>query len=435
MQMPRGIRAVFALCPAADQKVTGAAVNVSLLGSQVLGNSPYACRSVFNRRRLKRISEDVAEKLDYTPGVFTVERHVRGKWACASCQTITMAPVPAHVIDKGIPTAGTLAQVLVAKYADHLPLYRQEAIFARAGLAIARSTLSQWVGSCGVQLQPLADAMKAMVLIQPVLHADETPIAMLSPGAGKTHRAYLWAYASTQYSDLKAVLYDFAPSRSGSHARSWLGDWCGTLVCDDFSGYKASFEQRDVTEAGCLAHARRKFYELHVKHDSPIEKEALLWFGKLYEVEREVADLDIEERQRLRQAKSRPIADGLHRWLVLQKQKVSVGTATAKAIDYSLRRWSALTHFIDHGAVPADNNWVENQIRPWALGRANWLFAGSLRAGQRAATIMSLIQSAKMNGHDPYAYLKDILARLPTHKADRIDEILPHRWTPPARNH
>jgi len=385
--------------------------------------------------RLKRIGEDVAEKLDYTPGVFTVERHVRGKWACATCQTITMAPVPAHVIDKGIPTAGTLAQVLVAKYADHLPLYRQEGIFARAGLALARSTLSQWVGSCGVQLQPLADAMRTMVLMQPVLHADETPIAMLSPGAGKTHRAYLWAYASTQYSDLKAVLYDFAPSRAGFHARNWLGDWCGTLVCDDFSGYKASFEQNGVTEAGCLAHARRKFYELHVKHDSPVAKEALLWFGRLYEVEREVADLDAEQRYRIRQEKSQPIADGLRRWLVLHKQNVSVGTATAKAIDYSLRRWSALTHYIDHADVPADNNWVENQIRPWALGRSNWLFAGSLRAGQRAATIMSLIQSAKMNGHDPYAYLKDVLARLPTQRADRIDELLPNRWTPAASHH
>ena len=188
---------------------------------------------------LKRIGEDVAEKLDYVPGVFTVERHVRGKWACAQCETISQAPVEAHVIDKGIPTAGLLAQVLVAKYADHLPLYRQESILARAGLAIPRSTLAQWVGTCGVRLQPLVDAMKAEILSRRVLHADETPVQMLKPGKGTTHRAYLWAYAPSAFEDMKAVVYDFCESRAGEHARNFLGDWKGALICDDFAGYKA----------------------------------------------------------------------------------------------------------------------------------------------------------------------------------------------------
>ena len=174
---------------------------------------------------LKRIGEDVSEKLDYTPGLFTVERHIRGKWACAKCQTLTQAPVPAQIIDKGIPTAGLLAQVLVAKYSDHLPLYRQEAIFARAGLAIPRSTLGAWVGQCGVQLQPLVDALRQELLSCPVLHADETPVAMLHPGNKKTHRAYLWAYAPGAFEDLKAVVYDFCESRSGEHARAFLGEW------------------------------------------------------------------------------------------------------------------------------------------------------------------------------------------------------------------
>ena len=173
---------------------------------------------------MKRIGEDVAEKLDYVPGVFTVERHIRGKWACAKCETIQQAPVEAHVIDKGIPTAGLLAQVLVAKYADHLPLYRQEAIFGRAGLAIPRSTLAQWVGTCGVRLQPLVDALKAKLLQHRVLHADETPVQMLKPGNGKTHRAYLWAYAPGAFEDMKAVVYDFCESRAGEHARNFLGD-------------------------------------------------------------------------------------------------------------------------------------------------------------------------------------------------------------------
>ena len=183
---------------------------------------------------LKRIGEDVSEKLDYEPGQFTVERHIRGKWTCTHCKTLIQAPVPAEVIDKGIPTSGLLAHVLVAKHADHLPLYRQEAIFGRAGLAIPRSTLAAWVGVCGVRLQPLADALKRHVLNCQVVHADETPVAMLAPGKGKTHRAYLWAYAAGVFEQTKAVVYDFQPSRSGEHARNFLGEWRGGLVCDDY---------------------------------------------------------------------------------------------------------------------------------------------------------------------------------------------------------
>ena len=203
--------------------------------------------------QLKRIGEDVSEKLDYVPGEFTVERHIRGKWACDKCETLIQAPVPAQVIDKGIPTAGLLAQVLVAKYADHLPLYRQERIFGRAGLEIPRSTLAEWVGACGVQLQPLVDALRNTLLEHSVLHADETPVSMLAPGKKKTHKAYVWAYCTTQFSDLKATVYDFAPSRAGEHARTFLGDWQGKLVCDDYAGYKVGFGN-GITEIGCMAH-------------------------------------------------------------------------------------------------------------------------------------------------------------------------------------
>ena len=202
---------------------------------------------------LERIGEDVSEKLDYTPGVFEVERHIRGKWVCRRCEQLIQAPVPPHIIDKGIPTAGLLAQVLIAKYLDHAPLYRQESIFERAGLALPRSTLAQWVGACGVRLQPLVDAMKALVLTRTVLHADETPVPMLKPGLGRTHRAYLWSYSTTEYDELQAVIYDFADSRGGVHAREFLGSWRGKLVCDDYAGYKALFE-RGVIEIGCMAH-------------------------------------------------------------------------------------------------------------------------------------------------------------------------------------
>ena len=385
--------------------------------------------------RMKRIGEDVSEKLDYQPGVFTVERHVRGKWVCTQCETLIQAPVPAQVIDKGIPTAGLLAQVLVAKYADHLPLYRQEKIFGRAGFEIARSTLAQWVGSCGVQLQPLVDALKEEILTHGVLHADETPVQMLKPGNGKTHRAYLWAYAPGAFEGMKAVLYDFCETRAGEHARAFLGDWRGSLVCDDYSGYKAGFATGRVTEVGCLAHARRKFFDLHAASKSQVAASALQQIGALYEIERELRDLAPDERQRIRQVRSKPVLDALHRWMLLTRQKITDGSATARALDYSLKRWTALTRFAGDGRLPVDNNHIENQIRPIAIGRNNWLFAGSLRAGKRAAAVMSLIQSAKLNGHDPYAYLKDVLARLPTQRASQVGELLPHRWQPPLKNH
>jgi len=379
--------------------------------------------------QMKRIGEDVSEKLDYTPGIFTVERHVRGKWACAACQKLVQAPVPAQIIDKGIPTSNLLANVLVAKYGDHLPLYRLEEIYAREGVPLPRSTLAQWVGQCGVQLQPLVDALKGEMLAHTVLHADETPVEMLKPGTGKTHRSYLWAYSPGAFEPMKAVVYDFAESRSGEHARAFLGEWRGSLICDDYGGYKASFAN-GITEVGCMAHARRKFFDLHANGTSQLAGQALQTIGLLYDIERETQGLSVADRQALRQDKSRRIADALHGWMLAQRSQVANGGATAKALDYSLKRWQALTRFIDDGRLPIDNNWIENQMRPIAIGRKNWLFAGSLLAGQRAAAVMSLIQSAKLSGHDPHAYLRDVLRRLPTHRASQIGDLLPHRWGP-----
>jgi Transposase and inactivated derivatives len=377
--------------------------------------------------QFKLLRDEVSEKLDYIPGVFTVERHIRGVWACPGCESITQAPMPPYVIDKGLATPGLLAQVLVNKYADHLPLHRQESIFARAGVRIPRSTMAQWVGLCGVALQPLVDALRHAILAGAVVHADETPVQMLKPGLKKTHRAYLWSYAPGASEGLAAVVYDFAESRSGVNARAFFGDWKGYVVCDDYSGYKTCFTQ-GMTEAGCMAHARRKFHELHVSSQSTVAAAALRHIGALYEIERDIRELSPSERLRQRQEQARPLADTLHAWMLAQRQKVPEGSPTAKALDYSLKRWVALTRYLDDGRLPIDNNLIEQQIRPIAVGRRNWLFAGSLRAGKRAAAIMSLLQSAKLNGHDPLAYLKDVLTRLPTHPNNRIEELLPHRW-------
>ncbi len=381
--------------------------------------------------QMQRIGEDITERLDYTPGLFSVEQHIRGKWVCRQCETLTQAPMPAQVIDKGMATSALLAQVLVAKFADHLPLYRQEQIFARAGVKIPRSTLAEWVGVCGVRLQPLVEALREAILNEPVVHADETPVQVLQPGSKKTHRAYLWAYAPGAFQALRAVVYDFTEGRSGAHVRAFLGDWRGELVCDDYGGYKACFEQ-GIAEVGCMAHARRKFFELHQSGKSLIAEQALQAIGQLYEIEAQGAHLSPEERQHLREQRARPIAQTLHAWMTAHRLKVPEGTGIARALDYSLKRWTALTRYLGDGRLPIDNNWIENQIRPIALGRKNWLFAGSQRAGRRAAAVMSLIQSAKMNGHDPCAYLKDVLTRLPTHPNNRIEELLPHCWQPDA---
>lgn len=379
--------------------------------------------------QLRQIGADTSEKLDYISGHFQVERHIRNKWVCDECETLIQEPMPAHIIDKGTPSTGLLAHLLIAKYADHLPLYRQEQIFSRSGINISRSTMAEWIGTCGLRLEPIAQALKETLLKQSILHADETPVPMLKPGKKKTHKAYIWAYASPSNAPIKAVYYNFTEGRSGQYARDVLKQWQGHLICDDYGGYKQCFKQGAI-EVGCMAHARRKFVELHESGKSQIAQQAIELIAQLYSIEKEAKDLQPDERQKIRQIKAKPITDLLNQWLNTYLAKVPKGGATEKAINYSLKRWAALTCYLENGSLPIDNNWIENQMRPWALGRKNWLFAGSLRSGQRAANIMSLIQSAKINGLNPYAYLKDVMERLPTHKASQIDDLLPHNWQP-----
>ena len=379
---------------------------------------------------LKRIGEEVSEQLDCIPAQFFVLRHIRGKYACAHCQSIQAAPMPAQIIDKGIPAPGLLAQIVIAKHDDHLPLYRQAEIYARSGVHIARSSMAQWVGICGVRLAPLVEALREHVLGHAVVHADETPVALLAPGHGRTKRAYMWVYRTTDFVAQRAVLFDFAAGRGGEHPRRVLKHFGGTLVSDDFSGYHALAAQ-GVTAALCMAHARRKLFEAHELNGSTIAGHAVALIAKLYEVEREVRDLQPEARQRLRQQRARSVADALHAWLSEQRPKLAKADATAKAIDYALSNWRALTRYLDDGNVPIDNNAAENAVRPLVVGRKNWLFVGSQQAGERAAAIMSLIESAKLNGHDPWAYMKDVLERLPTLKQRDLAELLPHNWRPP----
>jgi transposase/uncharacterized protein (UPF0335 family) len=393
------------------------------LPREVIVHEPESCQCHQCGTAMVKLGEDVSEKLHYTPGTFSVERHIRPKYACKPCERMISAPVPAAVIDGGMATNDLLAWVVISKYLDHLPLYRLEHIAKRQGVHLPRQTMAEWVGKVGVALQPLVDCLVERIKQCPVLHADETPVGQLDPGSGKTHRAYSWVYRSAG-NDPPIVVFDYQTSRSGKHAREFLLNWRGHLMVDDYGGYKAMFNQH-VIELACWAHARRKFHDLHVANGSPIAREALERIGRLYLIEREAAQLGDDARGIMRQDKAAPILTSLNDWLIHTRVKVPSGSATAKAIDYTLKRWPALVRYIESGAFPIDNNPVENAIRPLAVGKKNWLFVGSERAGKRAAAIQSLLATAKANDVEPHRWLVDTLNKLPTWKNSRIQELLP----------
>jgi len=375
-----------------------------------------------------RVGEDISERLDIIPAQFFVQRQIRGKWACRCCQLMVQEPAAPQVFDNALPTPGLQAHTMVSRFVDHIPYYRQEQINARSGVHTPRSTLSGWNGQTGAQLMPLFVAQRVFVLGSPVVHADETPIGMLDPGGGKTKKAYMWAYARGAYEAEPGVVYDFCAGRGGKYPHAFLKDWSGTLVVDAYSGYDATLLLPGRSTANCLAHARRKFDELVKANASEVAKQAIQRIAWLYRVEADARGLTSEQRLQMRAERSKPLWEELHMWLQLERTRVPDGSAIAKAIDYSLNHWAGLSRFLHDGAVPIDNNHIENQMRPWALGRKNWLFIGSQLAGERAAVVMSLLQSAKLNGHEPWAYLKDVLTRLPTQLNSRIEELLPHRW-------
>ncbi len=396
---------------------------------------------------MTRVGEDVSERLDIVPAEFFVHKHIYGKWACRCCQRqgierLVQEPAEPQIIDGGIAASGFAAHILISRFVDHLPYYRQETINARSGVHTPRSTLARTSGNAGAAMVPLFEAHKRFVLSCPVLHADETPVSMLDPGAGKTKRAYIWAYARGEFDAQQGVIYEFCLGRGSQYPVTFLGGsqgppglmqdqpaWQGTLVCDQYGGYDAVLDKRVYPQriaVHCAAHARRKFDELI--GTSEVAKEAIKRIGWIYHVEGQFEGMDAQQRQTARTQLTRPLWNELHVWLKLERRRVPDGGSIAAAIDYSLNSWTALTRHLEDGAVPIDNNFIERQIKPWAMGRKAWLFCGSELAGQRAAVVMSLVQSAKLNGHDPWAYLRDVLERLPSHPNSRIEELLPHRW-------
>src|SRR5271154_1520092 len=386
---------------------------------------------------LKHLGEDVCEMLELEPVRFKVIRHVRPKLACASCDTIVQAPTPTRPIERGMAGPGLLAHVLVGKYADHLPLYRQSEIYAREGIELDRTLLAQWVGNLSALLIPLTDALRAHVLASDVVHADDTPIPVLAPGRGKTKTGRLWTcvrYERPAAGELApAVWFAYSSDRKGEHPQAHLQGFSGILQADGYAGFSKLYDGGRVLEAACWAHVRRKFVDLDELHKSAVAAQALERIGALYSVEQNIRGRPPHERRAARQEYSRPLLHATKAWLEQTLRTLSQKSATAKAIRYALARWDALCRYCDDGRIEIDNNAAERALRCGALGRKNYLFAGSDAGGERAAAIYSLLGSAKLNGHNPEAFLREVLVRIADHPITRIRELLPwHLRATPA---
>jgi transposase len=387
---------------------------------------------------LRKLGEDVTETLEVVPRQWKVIQHVREKFTCRTCEAITQPPAPSHPIARGRAGPGLLAQVLFAKYGLHLPLNRQSDAYAREGIELDVSTLADWVGAAAATLMPLNEAICTHVFAAERIHADDTTVPVLAKG--KTRIGRLWTYVRDDRPfggpDPPAAAYFYSCDRGGEHPERHLASYAGLMQADAYAGfnrlYEAGRKPGPIIEAACWSHARRKFYDLARLQKAPIAIEAIRRLDTLFAIEREGNGLMPEQRLALRHQRSRPLTEALRTWLREQRARLSSKNETAKAIDYSLKRWPALTRFLDDGRLCLSNNAAERAMRAIAVGRHNWTFAGSDEGGRRAAAIYTLIETAKLNDIDPQAWLADVLARLPDHPAKRITDLLPWNWQPPS---
>ena len=382
---------------------------------------------------LRPLGEDVTELLDYVPGSFRVIRHVRPKLSCRSCETITQAPSPSLPIRRGRAGAGLLAHVLVAKYCDHLPLHRQAEIYAREDIGLSRSTMADMVGQSARLLRPLVDALGQHVMAGERVHADDTVVPVLEPGLGRTRTARLWVYVRDDRPfagpDPAAVFYRYTPDRKGEHPRAHLSEFRGILQADGYAGFAKLYDNGSIVEAACLAHARRKFWDVYEATKSPLAREALDQIAALYRIEDTIRGKPPDQRLAVRAAHTAPLMSDLRDWLDATRSRISGRSDLAAAIRYALSRWDALTLILRDGRACIDNSAAERAMRPIAVGRRNWTFAGSNAGGERAAAIYSLVETAKLHGLDPEAYLRHVLERIADHSVNRVPDLLPWNTT------
>src|SRR5215216_3474518 len=383
---------------------------------------------------MRKVGEDVTEILDYIPGHFEIVRHIRPAFSCRRCETMVQKEMPSLPIERGQAGAGLLAHILVSKYCDHLPLYRQSGIYAREGIDLDRAIMAAWVGKVTALASPLVEAVADHVMTAEKLHVDDTPVPVLAPGTGKTKTGRLWVYLRDERPygghGPPAVVYRYSPDRRGEHPRAHLAGFHGFLQADGYSGFGplyqiANGQPATVTEVACWAHVRRKFYDIHVATNAPLAAEALQRIGQLFDIERVAMGLSPEQRRRIRQNSARRVIDDLAAFFDAALPKLSGRSELAGAIRYARSRWAALTRYLDNGRLEISNNAAERAIRPLALGRKNYMFAGSDTGGERAAAAYTLIETAKLHGLDPEAYLRDVLGRIADHYINRIAELLP----------
>jgi len=387
----------------------------------------------------RKISDDISERLQYVPSSFKVMRYVRPRCACKNCDEIVQAYAPSKTIDKGIAEAGLLAHILVQKYCNHLPLYRQSEIYARENVELSTSTMSGWVGQCSRLLEPLIDKLKKSIFTSEQIHGDDTPIKVLSPGKGKTKTGRIWCYVrdGRAFGDKAppAVCYYYSPDRKGERPAAHLQNFQGVFHADAYSGYDKLYiseqnQEANIEEAACWAHTRRKFYEITVVNDkASIAISVLDEISNIYKIEGKIKGLDPGKRRSYRQKHSKPLVKQLFVSFKKALSKLPAKSATAKAIRYALNNETALMRFLDNGTIEIDNNAAERAMRNIALGRKNWLFAGSDDGGKSAAAIYSLIETAKMNNINPWAYLEKVLDTIQDHNHTKLDELLPWNIT------
>ncbi len=385
---------------------------------------------------LKTVGEDVTEELEYVPGRFKVRRIIRPRMACSGCETFVQAPLPSRPIERGRPGPGLLAHVLVSKYADHLPLYRQSQIYAREGVDIDRSTLADWVGRCTTLLEPLADEIGRMVRRGETLFADDTPVKMQAPGRKKTRTARVWTYVRDERpwsgQSPPCAWYQFTIDRKGEHPVSHLSGYKGWVHADGYSGFNGLFGDDKANEMACMAHVRRKFVDVFTAQGSAIAEEAIRRIRDLYVIEKDIRGRSPEEKAAVRQAEAKPVFDDLETWLHAQLPRLSGKTPLAQAIRYALGRMPKARPYLTNGHLSLDNNSAERAVKPVAIGRKNWIFAGSEGGGKAMAIAYTLIETAKLNDIDPQAWLTWVLAHIADQKITRLDELLPWNYAAEA---